>query len=140
MLYSGCNWYGFGATFFGCLSMVIHGSISIVRCLPIVQPYAGHNLSLRGTFLLLSFNVVYSAIFALGWFNSTKLLVPYSIIAYGHSVRTSVRLFPPVPAQCRHLSLYRCRHLPKSKIPSSLPPCNSPLLLSLLNLSCYLEL
>ena len=64
----GCNWYGFGATFFGCLSMVIHGSISMVRCLPIVQPYSGHHLSLRATVLLLSFNVVYSAIFALGTF------------------------------------------------------------------------
>ena len=27
----GCNWSGFGAVFFGCISMVIHGSISVVR-------------------------------------------------------------------------------------------------------------
>ena len=63
---SGCNWYGFGAMFFGCLSMVIHGSISLVRCLPIVQPYSVQRLSLRPTLLLLSLNVVYSGIFALG--------------------------------------------------------------------------
>ena len=62
----GCNWYGFGAMFFGCLSMVIHGSISLVRCLPIVQPYSVHQLSLRPTLLLLSLNVIYSGIFALG--------------------------------------------------------------------------
>ena len=63
---SGCNWYGFGAMFFGCLSMVIHGSISLVRCLPIVQPFSVQRLSLRPTLLLLSLNVVYSGIFALG--------------------------------------------------------------------------
>ena len=63
---SGCNWYGFGAMFFGCLSMVIHGSISLVRCLPIIQPYSVQRLSLRPTLLLLSLNVLYSGIFALG--------------------------------------------------------------------------
>ena len=62
----GCNWYGFGAMFFGCLSMVIHGSISLVRCLPIVKPYSVHQLSVRATLLLLSLNVLYSGIFALG--------------------------------------------------------------------------
>ena len=62
----GCNWYGFGAMFFGCLSMVIHGSISLVRSLPIVQPYSVQKLSLRPTLLLLSLNVFYSGIFALG--------------------------------------------------------------------------
>ena len=62
---SGCNWYGFGAMFFGCLSMVIHGSISLVRCLPIVSDF-GHQLSLRRTLLLLSGNVLYSGTFAIG--------------------------------------------------------------------------
>ena len=52
--------------FFGCLSMVIHGSISLVRSLPIVQPYSVQKLSLRPTLLLLSLNVFYSGIFALG--------------------------------------------------------------------------
>jgi len=28
--HTGCNWSGFGAVFFGCISMVIHGSISVV--------------------------------------------------------------------------------------------------------------
>ena len=66
VLTAGCNWYGFGAMFFGCLSMVIHGSISLVRSLPILQPYNVHKLSLRATLLLLSLNVIYSGIFALG--------------------------------------------------------------------------
>ena len=35
---SGCNWYGFGAVFFGCLSMLIHGGISVVRYLSILHP------------------------------------------------------------------------------------------------------
>ena len=61
------------------------------------------------------------------------LLVPYSM---AWSVSMYVRMSPPpVPSQCRHLSLYRCRHLSKSKIPS----CNTLLLLSILrNLSCYM--
>merc|ERR1719471_1551792 len=68
---TGCNWYGFGAMFFGCLSMVIHGSISLVRCLPIVQSDFGQQLSIRRTLLLLTINVIYSGTFAiapvLGW-------------------------------------------------------------------------
>ena len=52
--------------FFGCLSMVIHGSISLVRCLPIVHPNFGYQQTIRGTVLLLGTNVVYSGIFAFG--------------------------------------------------------------------------
>ena len=60
-------------------------------------------------------------------------------------VRPSVRQSaPPFPVQCRHLSLFGCRHLAlyiKSKIPSSSPSCKTPLLLSVfMNLSCYMEL
>ena len=38
IIWSGCNWYGFGAVFFGCLSMIIHGGISVVRYLSILHP------------------------------------------------------------------------------------------------------
>ena len=64
--YSGCNWYGFGAMFFGCLSMVIHGSISLVRCVPLVHPDFGYQQTIRSTVALLGTNVIYSGIFALG--------------------------------------------------------------------------
>ena len=46
--------------------MVIHGSISLVRCLPIVHPNFGYQATIRGTILLLGTNVVYSGIFAFG--------------------------------------------------------------------------
>ena len=64
--YAGCNWYGFGAMFFGCLSMVIHGSISLVRCLPVINPDLGRQPSIRSTVILLLTNVIYAGIFALG--------------------------------------------------------------------------
>ena len=51
--------------FFGCLSMVIHGSISLVRCVPIMTDF-GCPPSIRTTVLLLLTNVIYAGIFALG--------------------------------------------------------------------------
>lgn len=79
---SGCNWYGFGAMFFGCLSMVIHGSISLVRCLPIVHPNFGYQATIRGTILLLGTNVVYSGIFAFGKAPTLIILKLGSYILY----------------------------------------------------------
>ena len=35
----GCNWYGFGAIFFGCLSMMMHGTVSFSRYQSTVHPY-----------------------------------------------------------------------------------------------------
>ena len=51
--------------FFGCLSMVIHGSISLVRCTPIMTNFRCQP-SIRITLLLLLTNVIYAGIFALG--------------------------------------------------------------------------
>ena len=39
MFFKGCNWYGFGAIFFGCLSMLLHGTISYTRYKTIVRPH-----------------------------------------------------------------------------------------------------
>ncbi len=39
MFILGCNWYGFGAIFFGCLSMLLHGTISFTRYKTIVRPH-----------------------------------------------------------------------------------------------------
>jgi hypothetical protein len=39
LLLAGCNWYGFGAIFFGCLSMLLHGTISYTRYKTIVRPH-----------------------------------------------------------------------------------------------------
>ena len=63
---TGCNWYGFGAMFFGCLSMVIHGSISLVRCLPVTSSNFGHGPTIRSTILILAINIVYAGLFAMG--------------------------------------------------------------------------
>ena len=52
--------------FFGCLSMVIHGSISLVRCLPVTSSNFGHGPTIRSTFLILAINIVYAGLFAIG--------------------------------------------------------------------------
>ena len=38
---SGCDFYGFGAIFFGCLSMLIHGTASISRYKQVVHTHDG---------------------------------------------------------------------------------------------------
>ena len=38
----GCNWYGAGAVFFGCLSMIIHVTISVVRYLSVARGFSGY--------------------------------------------------------------------------------------------------
>merc|ERR1719225_930713 len=66
---TGCNWYGFGAVFFGCLSMIIHGVISIVRYHSVLNPphlNKGANREFATAFLLIIISVFYAAIFAAG--------------------------------------------------------------------------
>ena len=46
--------------------MVIHGSISLVRCLPVINPDLGRQPTIRTTVFLLLTNVIYAGIFALG--------------------------------------------------------------------------
>ena len=41
ILLQGCDAYGFGAIFFGCLSMLIHGTVSYSRYKNIVYPHEG---------------------------------------------------------------------------------------------------
>ena len=79
--------------FFGCLSMVIHGSISLVRSLPIVQPYSVQKLSLRPTLLLLSLNVFYSGIFALGTKDLYRIRIIIIIIREGFIIFASAKVW-----------------------------------------------
>ena len=39
--FSGCNFYGFGAIFFGCLDMLIHGTAALSRYLMVVKSQDG---------------------------------------------------------------------------------------------------
>ena len=39
--YTGCNFYGFGAVFFGCLDMMIHGTAALSRYLMVIKDQGG---------------------------------------------------------------------------------------------------
>ncbi|XP_059093783.1 opsin-5-like [Tigriopus californicus] len=68
---NGCNWYGFGAIFFGCLSMLIHGSVSYSRLKNILYPTQAQWKSLTFHLTLLFVDCAIAFIFALapvlGW-------------------------------------------------------------------------
>ena len=41
ILYTGCNFYGSGAVFFGCLDMMIHGTVALSRYLMVIKDQGG---------------------------------------------------------------------------------------------------
>ena len=41
IIYTGCNFYGFGAVFFGCLDMMIHGTAALSRYLMVIKDQGG---------------------------------------------------------------------------------------------------
>ena len=55
--YLGCNWYGFGAVFFGGLSMCIHGTVAFTRYHIIVHSGNGKHISFNYFDVILAFCV-----------------------------------------------------------------------------------